>query len=228
MKMFLRRKIYLKNYMVNITKEDALRIYQEISKIFPDAHCELNYRNPFELLVATLLSAQTTDVSVNKVTPALFEKYSSPYLLKEADINEVMNIIKSIGLYKNKAKNIISLANELVEKYNGEVLADYDILITLPGVGRKTANVVLAEIFDEPRIAVDTHVLRVSNVLKLSKSNNPLQVEKDLMKLYDKALWKDLHLKLLFFGRYMCKAQKPDCELCPFKKICEKYKNMTK
>ena len=224
MKMFQRRKICLRNYMAKITKEEAFNIYQEIAKIFPNAHCELNYRNSFELLIATLLSAQTTDISVNKVTPRLFEKYPSPELLKDANINDVIYIIKSIGLYKNKAKNIILLAKKLVEMNDGKVIPDYEFLVSLPGVGRKTANVVLSEVFDIPRIAVDTHVLRVSNVLKLSQSDNPLQVEKDLMELYDKNLWKDLHLKLLFFGRYMCKAQKPNCVSCPFKDTCDKYK----
>lgn len=201
-------------------KKEALEIYNTIAKIFPNAHCELNYNNPFEMVVATLLSAQTTDISVNKVTPELFQKYPTPFILKDADINDVMNIIKSIGLYKNKAKNIIALSNELVNKYNGEIIPDYEILTSLPGVGRKTANVVLAEVFDVPRIAVDTHVLRVSNILKLSQSDNPLQVEKDLMGLFDESLWKDAHLKLLFFGRYMCKAMKPICEKCPFLTKC--------
>lgn len=208
-------------------KNKALYIYTKIAKIFPNAHCELNYNNPFEMLVATLLSAQTTDVSVNKVTPLLFEKYPTPFILKDAKIEDVMNIIKSIGLYKNKAKNIIALSNELVTKYNGEIIPDFAILTSLPGVGRKTANVVLSEVFNVPRIAVDTHVLRVSNVLELSNSDNPLVVEQDLMKLYQQQSWKDVHLKLLFFGRYLCKAQKPLCITCPFKNECKKQ-NMTK
>ena len=201
-------------------KSLALDIYHKISELFPNAHCELNYKNPFEMIIATLLSAQTTDISVNKVTPKLFEKYPDPETLMNADIFEVMEIIKSIGLYKNKAKNIIALSKELVLKYHGKVIPDFNTLITLPGVGRKTANVVLAEVFDIPRIAVDTHVLRVSNILGFSNSDNPLKVEEDLMKLYDEYLWKDVHLKLLFFGRYMCKAQKPLCYQCPFSNVC--------
>lgn len=222
--MFLKQKNYLISYMDKI---QALNIYNEISKIFPNAHCELNYNNPFEMLVATLLSAQTTDVSVNKVTPKLFEKYPTPFILKDADISDVIVIIKSIGLYKNKAKNIIALSNELVNKYNGEIIPDFNVLTSLPGVGRKTANVVLSEVFDIPRIAVDTHVLRVSNVLNLSESDNPFQVEKDLMSLFEEKTWKDVHLKLLFFGRYLCKAQKPLCNTCPFKLNC-KIQKMTK
>ena len=201
-------------------KSLALNIYHKLSELFPNAHCELNYKNPFEMIIATLLSAQTTDISVNKVTPKLFEKYPDPETLMNADIFEVMEIIKSIGLYKNKAKNIIALSKELVLKYHGKVTPDFNTLITLPGVGRKTANVVLAEVFDIPRIAVDTHVLRVSNILGFSNSDNPLKVEEDLMKIYDEYLWKDVHLKLLFFGRYMCKAQKPLCDQCPFSNVC--------
>lgn len=215
--MFQKPKNYLINYM---DREKALEIYYQIAKIFPNAHCELNYTNSFEMLIATLLSAQTTDISVNKVTGKLFEKYPTPFLLKDAKLEDVMNIIKSIGLYKNKAKNIIALSNVLVDKYDGEVLPDFHILTSLPGVGRKTANVVLSEVFDIPRIAVDTHVLRVSNILNLSKNDNPLQVEQDLMSLYEENTWKDVHLKLLFFGRYMCKAQKPLCENCPFNNKC--------
>lgn len=209
--------------MAKITKEEAFKIYQTISLIFPNACCELNYTNSFEMLIATILSAQTTDISVNKVTPVLFEKYPTPYSLKDANVADVMEIIKSIGLYKNKAKNIIALANELVTKYQGNVIPDFNILVSLPGVGRKTANVVLAEVFNVPRIAVDTHVLRVANILKLSNSDNPLDVEKDLMELYDQNIWKDSHLKLLFFGRYMCKAQRPDCNNCPFRDNCDKF-----
>lgn len=205
------------NYM---DKSIALDIYHKLSELFPNAHCELNYKNPFEMIIATLLSAQTTDISVNKVTPKLFEKYPNPETLMNANILDVIEIIKSIGLYKNKAKNIIALSKELVLKYHGKVIPDFNTLITLPGVGRKTANVVLAEVFDIPRIAVDTHVLRVSNILGFSNSDNPLKVEEDLMKLYDEYLWKDVHLKLLFFGRYMCKAQKPLCYQCPFSNVC--------
>ena len=215
--MYLKLKICLINYM---DKSLALNIYHKLSELFPNAHCELNYKNPFEMIIATLLSAQTTDISVNKVTPKLFEKYPDPETLMNADIFEVMEIIKSIGLYKNKAKNIIALSKELVLKYRGKVIPDFNTLITLPGVGRKTANVVLAEVFDIPRIAVDTHVLRVSNILGFSNSDNPLKVEEDLMKIYDEYLWKDVHLKLLFFGRYMCKAQKPLCDQCPFSNVC--------
>lgn len=194
----------------------ALEIYNEIAKIYPFARCELVYNNPFEMVVATILSAQATDISVNKVTPLLFSKYPTPLLLANANYDDVYNIIKPIGLAKNKAKNIIALSNELVNKYNGEIIPDFDILVSLPGVGRKTANVVLAEAFNVPRIGVDTHVKRVSNILGLSSSDDVIKIEKDLMNLYPNNMWKDVHLKLLFFGRYTCKAMKPDCQNCPF------------
>ena len=151
-------------------------------------------------------------------------------LLQKNNVNikDVEDIIRSIGLYKNKAKNIIALSNELVNKYNGEIIPDFNVLTSLPGVGRKTANVVLSEVFDIPRIAVDTHVLRVSNILNLSESDNPLQVEKDLMSLFEEKTWKDVHLKLLFFGRYLCKAQKQLCKTCPFKLNCKIQKEFYK
>ena len=168
------------------------------------------------MLIATILSAQATDVSVNKVTPTLFSLYPTPFLLKDAKVEDVALIIKSVGLSKTKASNIIKLSQELVEKYDGKIIPDFDILVALPGVGRKTANVVLAEAFNIPRIGVDTHVSRVSNRLGLSKSLDVLKIEEDLMKLFSKELWKDVHLKLLFFGRYLCKKQKPNCAVCPF------------
>ena len=205
------------------TKE-ALYIYQEIEKIFPDAHCELTFNNPFEMLVATILSAQATDVSVNKVTPTLFSVYPDPFKLAEANVDDVASIIKSVGLANTKAKNIILLSRTLATKYQGKVIPDFDILTSLPGVGRKTANVVLAEVFNVPRIGVDTHVSRVSNFLGLSNSQDVLKIEADLMKLYPKELWKDVHLKLLFFGRYLCKKKNPDCDKCPFRNNkCKKW-----
>lgn len=200
------------------------KIYHILAEMFPNACCELNYNNVFELLVSTVLAAQATDKSVNLVTGQLFSKYPTPYELSKANYNDVREIIKTVGLANNKAKNIISLSKKLVDVYNGEVPHNFDDLITLDGVGRKTANVVLAEGFQVPRIAVDTHVLRVSNRLGLASSDNPLNVEKSLMETYPEEIWGDLHLKLLFFGRYYCKAKNPECENgkdCPFKEICK-------
>lgn len=189
--------------------------------MFPDAHCELVYNNAYELLIATILSAQTTDISVNKVTKILFEKYPTPYELEKASYEEVMEIIRPIGLYRNKANNIIKLATELVDKYNGIIPNDFDKLVSLPGIGTKTANVVLTECFNIPRIAVDTHVLRVSKCLGLTKSTEPKQVEKDLMEAYPEELWHKVHLELLFFGRYFCKARNPLCDKCFYKENCK-------
>ena len=202
-------------------------IYIEISKMFPDAHCELNYRNVFELTIATVLSAQTTDDAVNKITPNLFEKYPDAYELAKADLNDVKEIIKRIGLYHNKAKNIINLSKELVLNYNGEIPNDFNKLVSLPGIGRKTANVVLSEGFKVPRIAVDTHVLRVANRLGLSNSDNPNIVEFDLMSIFEEETWRDVHLKLLFFGRYHCKAKNPNCLNCFYNKNCKYDKKYT-
>ena len=202
------------------------KIYNILKEMFPNACCELKYKNVFELLVATCLAAQATDASVNKVTGNLFSKYGDAKKLMEADYNDVLTIIKSVGLSKTKAKNIIALSKKLYDDYNGEVPCDFDYLVTLPGVGRKTANVILAEGFGVQRVAVDTHVLRVSNRLGFIDSDNPLIVEKKLMEIYPERIWGDLHLKLLFFGRYFCKAKNPEClrKECPFKYICKEKK----
>lgn len=201
------------------------KIYHILSEMFPNACCELVYNNVFELLISTVLAAQATDKSVNLVTGNLFSKYPTAFELSKANFEDVKEIIKTVGLTNTKAKNIINLSKKLVVDYNGEVPQNFDYLITLDGVGRKTANVVLAEGFGVPRIAVDTHVLRVSNRLNLVTSDNPLVVEKKLMEIYPEEIWGGLHLKLLFFGRYYCKAKNPECENgkeCPFKEICMK------
>lgn len=205
-------------------KEKLKDILVEIEKMFPNAGCELVYHNVFELLIAVMLSAQTTDKSVNIVTPALFKKYPNAKQLASADILEVKEIIKRIGLYSNKSKNIIAASKVLVEKYNGEVPCDLIKLMELPGVGRKTANVVLSEGFKIPRIAVDTHVERVCKRLGISNyDDSVLDVEMRLMELIDESKWHRSHHLLLFFGRYFCLAKKPNCENCFYKKSCTFY-----
>ena len=205
-------------------KEELKDILVEIEKMFPNAGCELVYHNVFELLIAVMLSAQTTDKSVNIVTPALFKKYPKAKQLANADILEVKEIIKRIGLYSNKSKNIIAASKVLVEKYNGEVPCDLIKLMELPGVGRKTAYVVLSEGFKIPRIAVDTHVERVSKRLGISNyDDSVLDVEMRLMELIDENKWHQSHHLLLFFGRYFCLAKKPNCENCFYKKSCTFY-----
>jgi len=203
---------------------DTNDILTILSSMYPDARCELNYQSKFQLLISVVLSAQTTDLLVNKVTEVLFSQYPQMSDLATANVDEVKEIIKTIGLANTKARNIIALSQKLQKDGYQEVPSDYDYLITLPGVGRKTANVVLTEGFHIPRIAVDTHVLRVSNRLGFVTSNDPIVVEEKLMDLYPQEMWHRVHLQLLFFGRYFCKARNPQCKDCPFVAICQ-YKN---
>lgn len=206
--------------MERIKKTDF--IYDEITKLYPNAQCELNYTKNFELLIAIMLSAQTTDKSVNKVTEKLFPMFHSINDYANASIDQLEKSLRSIGLYRNKAKNLKQMATLIVNQYNSEIPDSQIELEKLPGVGRKTANVYLAEFHKIPRIAVDTHVSRVSKRLDLAKnSDNPNQVEEKLKKLFDESLWISLHHKFIFFGRYFCKAKKPNCKECPFIKICK-------
>ena len=198
-------------------------IIENLNRLYPDAHCELNHSDSFELLIAVVLSAQTTDVSVNRVTPALFEKYPDAISLSEASEEDVMRLIHSIGLYKNKSRNIINLAKELVKRFDGEVPSKREELESLPGVGRKTANVVLSNCFDYPAFAVDTHVSRVSKRLMIArKDDDVLTIEKKLMKFFPRNSWSRLHHQFIFFGRYKCKAKNPECTDCPFRDSCRK------
>lgn len=201
---------------------NPIDVLNELKKLFPDAKCELNYNNIYELTIATILSAQATDKSVNNVTPELFKKYPDVYSLSKANINDVIEIIKPVGLSKTKANNIIALSKIIIDKYQGIIPNTFDDLVTLPGVGRKTANVILAEGFNLPGLAVDTHVLRVANRLGLCKSSDPLVVEEELKNMYKKEDWGLVHLEMLFFGRYMCKAKNPECVNCSFKNKCNK------
>lgn len=192
-----------------------------LDELFPDPKPELHFSNHFELLVAVVLSAQTTDIAVNKVTPVLFKKYPTAFDLSKASIKEVESIIKSIGLYKNKAKNIVQLSKDLVNQHQGMVPNSRKALEALPGVGRKTANVVLSNAFQMPALAVDTHIERISKRLGLAdKDDNAYEVEMKLNKLFDERLWHRLHHQLIFFGRYICLAKKPKCDTCKMKEIC--------
>lgn len=212
-----------------LTKKEIRYCLDEIAKMFPDAHCELNHRNPFELVIAVLLSAQCTDVLVNKVTKDLFEKYKTPEDYLSVPIEELQQDIRSIGLYRNKAKNIQKLCRILIEKYDGEVPKDRDLLMELPGVGRKTANVVASVAFGIPAIAVDTHVERVSKRLGICRwKDSVLEVEKTLMKKVPKEEWSITHHRMIFFGRYHCKAQSPKCLECPLLSLCREGKKRTK
>ena len=201
-------------------------ILDEIEKIFPNAKCELNHDSPFQLLVAVVLSAQTTDVSVNKVTPKLFADYPTSKELAQAEYKEIEPYIHSIGLYKNKAKSIVNLSRDLEDRFNGQVPFTYKELMSLAGVGRKTANVVRSVAFDIPSFAVDTHVERVSKRLKLAKPNDSVEkVEEKLKRKIDRNRWNQGHHDLIFFGRYLCTSRNPKCEKCPFTNFCRKYKD---
>lgn len=198
-------------------------ILDELKKIFPEAKCELKHENNFELICAVCLSAQTTDERVNMATPSLFERYPTCYDLKDANLYDLENIIKSIGLYHNKAINLIKMSKMLCDEFDGVVPNNMRDLVKLPGVGRKTANVVLSVGFDIPAFAVDTHVSRVSKRLGLvKKEDDVLAVETKLKRKIPKNEWNNTHHLFIFFGRYLCKAQKPECEKCPFISICKK------
>lgn len=200
-------------------------ILDQIEILFPNAECELKHETPFQLLVAVVLSAQTTDASVNRITPNLFAKWPDAPRLMNADLKEVEAAIQSIGLYRSKAKNIIALSKDIVERFNGEVPFSYEDLQSLPGVGRKTANVVRSVAFKEPSFAVDTHVERVSKRLGLAKvDDDPLKVEQKLCRKISRDRWNQGHHDLIFFGRYFCTARKPRCEECPFVSFCKKDK----
>jgi endonuclease III len=201
----------------------------QMGEMFPNAHCELVHSNPFELVIAVALSAQCTDVLVNKVTKGLFKKYKTPEDYLAVSLEELQNDIRSIGLYRNKAKNIQNLARLLLDEYDGEVPRDRDELTKLPGVGRKTANVVVSVAFNIPAIAVDTHVERVSKRLGICRwKDSVLEVEKTLMKKVPKDEWSDTHHRLIFFGRYHCKAQNPQCPSCPLLELCREGKKRMK
>lgn len=208
-----------------LTKGQWEYCLSEMDRMFPDAHCELVHNNPFELTIATLLSAQCTDVLVNKVTAGLFAKYQTPQDYLNVSIEELQNDIRSIGLFRNKAKNIQALSRMVIEQFNGEIPENRDLLTTLPGVGRKTANVVVSVAFDIPALAVDTHVERVSKRLGLCRwKDSVLQVEETIMKKTPFNKWSRTHHQLIFFGRYHCKAQNPQCPVCPLLSLCREGK----
>lgn len=187
---------------------------------YPDVKTQLDHQTPFQLLTATILSAQCTDRQVNQVTGHLFERFPDAASLAAADLKDVKQIIYSTGFYNNKAKNIKACATALLERHGGEVPEDLDLLVKLPGVGRKTANVVRSAAFGHPAIVVDTHVLRISNRLGLVQSRDPVKVEFDLMKIIPESSWSDLSLQFIYFGREICDARNPRCGICPLFDIC--------
>lgn len=191
-----------------------------MTEIYPEAICELDHHNAFELLVATILSAQTTDARVNMVTPTLFSRYPTPGALADADPTSVEDIIRSTGFYQNKTKSLIGMAAALVERFDGEVPTDVADLVTLPGVGRKTANVVRSVVFDLPALAVDTHVGRLSRRLGLTEQDDPDKVERELNSYLPPAAWGPFSLRMILHGRRICDAKKPQCGACALEPIC--------
>ena len=202
-------------------KNDAKKVIQILKDYYPDAKCSLDFTTPFEMVIATILSAQCTDERVNKTTPYIFSKYSTPEDFANMDIKELEALIHPCGFYKNKAKNIKACSHKLINEFNGVVPQTAEELMSLPGVGRKTANVVLLEAFGIAEgIAVDTHAKRISNLVGFSKESDPLKIEQDLLKLVDKENIKDINHLLVWHGRNTCIARKPKCDICPIKKYC--------
>ena len=198
----------------------AKNILDQLRVLYPEAHCGLDYHSPFELLIATILSAQCTDKRVNLITPALFKKASTPEKILQLGEKGLVAHIKTCGLYQAKTKNILATCQKLVHEFNGEVPGDFDTLTQLPGVGRKTANVVVSNAFGTPAIAVDTHVFRVSRRLGLAKGKNPHLVELELQKAIPREHWTEAHHLLIAHGRGLCSARKPECSACPLQRNC--------
>ena len=204
-----------------LSKTKTIEAVQTMGDLFPDAHCELNHRNACELLIATILSAQATDVGVNKVTPKLFKRFPTPAHLAAANEESVIECIQSLGLYRSKSKNIRLCAQQLMERFDGEVPKTREELVSLAGVGRKTANVVMSVAFNIPAFAVDTHVERISKRLQICRQKDTvLEVEETLCRKIPKELWSRAHHWMIFFGRYHCIARKPKCHECPLLEMC--------
>ncbi|MDN4475242.1 endonuclease III [Demequina sp. SYSU T00192] len=198
----------------------ARAVNRALAEVYPDAHCELDYRNPFELLVATVLSAQCTDVRVNQVTPALFARFPDAQAMAAADRDELEALIRPTGFFRAKAESLLGLSRDLVERYDGDVPGRQRDLVTLRGVGRKTANVVLGNAFDVPGITVDTHMGRLARRLGLTVNEDPVVVERDLMALIERREWTLWSHRVIFHGRRRCMARKPDCGSCEIAALC--------
>ena len=203
-------------------KSDAIKIVELLKKAYPEASCSLDFETPFQAVVAVILSAQCTDERVNKIIPILFKRYKTPEDIINSSLEEIEEIIKPCGFYKNKAKNVLGYSKMIVEKYNGKMPETMEELVKLPGIGRKSANVIMLEAFNNPQgIAVDTHAKRIANRIGLSKEKEPLKIEQDLIKLIPKKYFKDVNHILVWHGRNICNARKPQCEKCPIRKYCE-------
>lgn len=210
---------------MKLQKKQRIEILDILKQTYPEAQCALDFGSVFQLLVAVVLSAQTTDKSVNIVTTELFEKYPDPQRLSAAPVEDVERILRRIGMYKTKTGNVIRLSQQLMETMDGKVPENYEELIKLPGVGRKTANVVLSVGFGEQRIAVDTHVFRVANRIGLGEGSDVLKTEESLMRNIPEDRWSEAHHSLIFHGRNCCDARKPKCEECPISSYCQYFGN---
>lgn len=208
-----------------MNKKDAVKIVETLKEMYPDAKCSLDFSTPFQMLVSVVLSAQCTDERVNKITPSIFAKYSTPQDFADMDITLLEELIHPCGFYKAKAKNLKKTAQILVDKYNGIVPNNMDDLMSLPGVGRKSANVIMLEAFDLPQgIAVDTHCKRIANRLGFSSESDPAKIEQDLLKVIPKEYYKDVNHIFIWHGRNVCTSQKPKCDSCKLKQYCKFYK----
>ncbi len=205
-------------------QKDVIEVIEKLKEYYPDATCSLDFETPFQMLVAVMLSAQCTDERVNIVTKELFKKYGTPESMAKVDIKELEKLIHSCGFYKNKAKNAKESANIIVNKYNGRVPQTMEELMKLPGIGRKSANVIMLEAFKNPQgIAVDTHARRVSNRLGLSKNSDPEKIENDLLKIIPKEYYYDVNHLFVWHGRKTCMSRNPNCKECPISKFCKNY-----
>ena len=210
-------------------KEDAIKVLDILKQAYPDAKCSLDFKTPFELLVAVVLSAQCTDERVNKTTAVIFPKYSTPEDFAKMPLEQLEELIHPCGFYKNKAKNIKETAQKILNDFNGKVPETMEELMSLNGVGRKTANVVMLEAFNKPQgIAVDTHAKRLSNRIGFSNQETPEKIEKDLLKLFPYEYLKDVNHILIYHGRAICTARSPKCEDCPVKNYCKFYLQIKK
>ena len=209
------------NKKKKLNQDKILKIQEIFDKVYADADCSLEYRDPLQLLIATQLAAQCTDARVNIVTKDLYQKYKDVYDFANADISELEQDIKSTGFYRNKAKNIINCCKMLISDYNGQVPNNLDDLLKLPGVGRKTANLVLGDIFGIPGIVIDTHAKRLANRIGLTTNTDPTKIEYDLMEIVPKDYWGRLCHQLVYHGRALCMARKPNCDACPINHLCD-------
>lgn len=208
-----------------MNKKQAIEIFKLLKKQYPDAKCSLDFNTPFEMMIAVMLSAQCTDERVNKVTAEFFPKYNTPKAFADMPLEDIENLIHSCGFYKNKAKNLKLASQKILTEFNGEVPQTMEELMSIPGVGRKSANVIMLEAFNNPQgIAVDTHAKRISNRIGFSNAKEPQKIEQDLLKLFPKKYYYDANHILIWHGRNTCKAQNPNCENCCIKHLCKSCK----